>query len=70
MIRYKIDYLDHENKKTKTDMGVVSIEGTIGAHVDRILRFYGKENLVSLSLYECEDLLCDEELKDMRKEKW
>ena len=70
IVRYEIDYWNDIDQEPVTEKGIASggDTETIGKVVDRIYDYYGKENVTSLKMYECMDIMCDEELKDILEE--
>ena len=57
MVRYEIDYWDEDTGERKHERGFVSIQGTIGNHVDRLYDYFGKDNVIEVKIYECFDVL-------------
>ena len=68
IIRYNIDYWDEIDHDRKKERGIASRGDTVGEIVDSIYEFYGNDNVISLNIYECEDIMCDEELEEIFKE--
>ena len=64
LIRYEVEFWDEIEDKTQTEKGLVASTTTLGEGVDKIVKYYGKDNICFIKVYECEDCMCDEELKD------
>ncbi len=67
IVRYIIEFWDEIDKTCHTEGGF-TIGTTLGAAVDRIVDYYGKTNVNTVKVYECEDCMCDEEIKDILAE--
>lgn len=70
IIRYEVEYWNDIEQKSATEKGIAgggSTE-TIGSVVDRIYEYYIKENVTSLKVYECMDIMCDEEINTLLEE--
>lgn len=64
MFRYTVEYHDESNGwKLVSESGIVGAT-SYGAAADRVVEYFGKENIFSVSLYELEDVLCDEEIRE------
>jgi len=63
IIRYKVEYWDELDREIKTECGFAANGKTIGKIVDNIYEYYGKNNISSLKFYECEPIMCDEEVE-------
>lgn len=68
MIRYEIDYRDELTDERQHERGLISIQGTIGNHVDYLYNYFGKDNVIGVKIYECPDILSDAELLEITKE--
>jgi len=70
IVRYEIDYWNDIIQEPATKKGIAGAgdSETIGEVVDRIYNHYGKENVTSLKVYECMDIMCDEEINTMLEE--
>ena len=68
MVRYEIDYWDEETGEHKHERGLVSIQGTVGNHVDRLYNYFGKDNVIEVKIYECFNVLSDVELLEIINE--
>ena len=64
MFRFTVDFYDEETHGPNTDKGIVGTS-TYGAAADRLVEYYGKENIVSISLYEIEEVVIDDEILEM-----
>jgi len=67
LIRYKVEFWDDDDMATKVEKGIVSGE-THGKAVDRLVNYFGAESICEIKIYECEEVLCDEEIADMINE--
>ena len=65
IIHYDIEYWDEVEKDTMQDSGIVGA-GTLGDGVERVCEYYGgAENVCSIKIYQCEDVLSIDDIKDM-----
>lgn len=67
IIRYKIKYWDDCDKCVVKEGGLVE-STNLGEAVNRIVDYYGEENICEISVYECENIIPDPEIKDFFKE--
>jgi hypothetical protein len=49
------------------DKGIIT-ESSWGEAVDAIVHYFGDDNILSVKIWEIENPLCDEEIKDMMEE--
>lgn len=63
MFRYKIRYYDKVEKANLTESGIIAA-ATYGEAADKIVVIYGKENVGTIGLYELEDWLSEENLRE------
>lgn len=63
MFRYKVNYFDEIDKIVATESGIL-VAKTYGEAADRLVELYGKENVNVIGLYELDNWLTDEQLKD------
>lgn len=63
MFRYKITYFDEIDKKTVTESGILVAE-SYGYAADKLVDTYGKENVSVIGLYELDDWITDEQLRE------
>lgn len=63
MFRYKITYFDELDKEVKTESGVL-VASSYGYAADKLVDTYGKENVNVIGLYELNDWITDEELRE------
>ena len=68
IIRYKVKYW--EDNVLNTEYGFSASESSIGQAVDRVYDYYGKNNVTEISLYECEQTMCDDEIKETMEASW
>lgn len=68
MVRYEIDYWDEQTGEREHERGLVSIQGTVGNHVDHLYNYFGKDNVIEVKIYECFDVLSDKELLEIINE--
>ena len=64
LIRYEVEFWDDDDKTTKVEKGLVSGE-TYSKAVDHLVNYFGTEGICEIKIYECEEVLCDEEIADM-----
>ncbi len=65
IVFYKVHYWDEIDHEPKTEKGLVNSNTTIGSAVDRVCEFYGKDNIVSIEVYETEDVVSEGEISEM-----
>ena len=63
MFRYKVRYYDEIEKTNATESGIIAA-ATYGEAADKIVRIYGKEDVVTIGLYELENWLSEESLRE------
>ena len=68
LIRYEIQYWDEIDRQIRIERGLTVSKTSLGEGVDKITEYYGKNNISFIKVYECEDCMCDEELKDLLAE--
>lgn len=70
IVRYEVDYWNDIDQEPATEKGIAGggDTETIGEVVDRIYDYYIKENVTSLKVYECMDIMSDEEINTMLEE--
>lgn len=64
LVRYKVRYWDEIDHNIRNEQGL-TIGESLGDAVNRICDWYGKTNIAEITVYECEELLVDEEIRDM-----
>lgn len=68
IVRYEIKYWDELDHDTKIEKGITARGNTIGEIVENLYEYFGTNNIMTLKIYECEDIMCDEELEEIFKE--
>ena len=63
LVRYEIEFWDEIDEEVRIEKGL-SAGKDLGEAVNRITNYYGKNNVNSIKVYECEEVLCDEEIKE------
>lgn len=63
MFRYKVKYWDEDDKVERNDSGIAAGPDYSDA-VKRIVKFYGRDCIIELTIYELEDVVMEDELKD------
>ena len=63
LVKYEIEFWDEIDEVDKIEKGL-STGKDLGEAVNRITNYYGKNNVISIKVYECEEVLCDEEIKE------
>ena len=66
MFRYEINYWDEYDNKQESNKGIISAEN-YGIAANKIVDYYGEENIIDIKLYPLEEILTDDDLKDMYK---
>lgn len=65
MFAYCIEYVNEENPiETLNETGVVC-GVDYGEATNRVVEFYGRENILSIKIYECEDVLTEDDVFDL-----
>ena len=64
LVAYEIHYWDEIDEKLDVTHGIVSGD-TLGAAVDTVVGWYGKNNVEEINVYELEEVLDMAELKEM-----
>ena len=65
LIRYEVEFWDEIDHQIRTEKGLIVSTSTLGEGVDKIAKYYGKDNISLIQVYECEDCMCDKELKEL-----
>lgn len=65
MVRYEVDYWNEDTGERRHERGFVSIQGTIGNHVDRLYDYFGKDSVIEAKIYECFEVLSDTEILEI-----
>lgn len=68
MYHYIVDYFDSIDLCDRKDSGLVAAVD-YGTAVNKIVNFYGKENIFSITIEEWEDILCEDEVMEGFEEK-
>jgi hypothetical protein len=68
MFYYTISYWDQIDLRERKDSGLVAAADH-GAAVNRVIEYYGKENVFSVEIEEWEDILSEEEVMEGFEEK-
>ena len=63
MYRYTIQFIDELNDEKLSEKGICS-GANYGEATNKVVAYYGAENVIEIKIYEIEDILCDEELKN------
>ena len=64
MFEYNVYYHDEEENKPLYEKGIVSSH-SYGDAANRLVEYFGKENVITIELTELMDVLCFEELQEM-----
>ena len=67
LVRYNIKYWDEMERAILNEQGLTTGEN-LGNAVNKICDWYGANNVHEITVYECEEVLIDEEIKDMMSE--
>jgi hypothetical protein len=63
----KDTYENHlDGRGTVTEHGIIAAKN-YGKAVNRVVEFYGKDNIIEISIYELENPLCMEEIQELDK---
>jgi len=65
MFRFTVDFIDEGFPRT--ERGILT-QTSYGDAANRLVEYYGKENIISISLYETEEVLIDDEILEMINE--
>ena len=68
LIRYEVEYYDEIDRQEHIEKGLTTSKTTLGEGVDKIAKYYGKDNIGFIKVYECFDVLSDEELLEIINE--
>ena len=68
ILRYEINFWDEVNREPQYEKGIAAQGNTVGEIVNNIYEYYGKNNVESLKIYECDDIMYDEELEEILKD--
>lgn len=63
MFRYKVTYFDEIDKIVTTESGILAAE-SYGYAANKLVDTYGKENISVIGLYELDDWITDEQLRE------
>ena len=63
LVRYEIEFWNEIDGTNRIGKGF-STGKNLGEAVNCITNYYGKNNVISIKVYECEEVLCDEEIKE------
>lgn len=66
MFRYEINYWDEYDNRQESDKGIISAEN-YGIAANKIVNYYGEENIIDIKLCPLEEILTDDDLKDIYK---
>lgn len=66
MYRFEVNYWDELSHEPATDKGIVAAED-YGHAANRLVEYYGSENIVDIKLCELNDILLDEDVTDACK---
>ena len=66
MFRYEINYWDEYDNKQEFEKGIISAEN-YGIAANKIVDYYGEENIIDIKLCPLEEILTDDDLKDIYK---
>lgn len=64
MVHYIVEFYDSDSNQVEKESGLVGKESYSMA-VDKICDYYGEKNIISLTVCECEELMCDEDIKTL-----
>lgn len=70
LVHYKIKYFDEceKPKFIKRIANGITFGKTIGDATDRAINWYGKENVISIEVYQCEDILDNYDFAELLKD--
>lgn len=66
IVRFKVKYWDSDEKVVQTEGGITEAE-SLGGAVDKIADSI-EEEIIEVSVYECDDIIYDFDLEDFLKE--
>ena len=67
IVRYEIEFWNDETREIESDSGIAARGNDIGEIVNNLYDYYGKEDVASLKIYQCEDIMTDYDLREMMK---
>lgn len=73
MFEYKVRYWDELDERGTSiiDTHGICAANTYGEAAERVLKYFGKDNVIYMALCQMEDVLDEEELSDVLKDdKW
>ena len=68
IVRYEIEHWDEIDHEVRTEKGITGRGNTIGEIVENLYEYFGANNVMTLKIYECEDIMCDGELEEILKD--
>ena len=68
IFRYNVKYYDMDDSSTKEEGGI-TIGENHGEAANRVVDYYSEEQIFSLNIYACYDVLTDDDLENFQKRK-
>lgn len=65
LVYYKVHFWDEIDNKSRNEDGITYCANKIERATRRIMDFYGEKNVFTLEVTPCEEILCNDELKEM-----
>ena len=67
MFRYEVEFWDEIDKIERKESGFIAAK-RYGAAANKVVDYYGKNNVSSITLSEMLNPICDEEMREVVKE--
>lgn len=64
MFRFEVKWYDSIDSKMVIEKGIIAGEG-YGAAADRLVKYYDRDAIVYINLYELDTILTDEDIKGL-----
>lgn len=65
LVFYKVEFWDEINHTVSHEKGITYCANKIEHAVRRIMDFYGEKNVFTFEITPCEEILCNDEIKEI-----